>query len=142
MDGAPLSIGIDNMVNDFLSKLTSHDSISPDSLLTAYITIAQDMLGLMDVHTRAVPDFMPTMSQAIRYVGKSFSCSKADPAYKPPPLYVAFLTCAKMIPWISSALFIAFSLRLRSLARILSAQTMWLLFLGHGSFKSARDQIK
>ena len=59
-----LSIGMDNMVNDFLAWLTSRDSVPLDSLLIAYISIAQGGLGLMHAHTRAVSDFVLTMSQA------------------------------------------------------------------------------
>ena len=57
-------VSIVNMVNDSLTKLTSRNSIPPDSLsiLIAYIDIAQGGLGPMDAHTRAVPDFVLTVS--------------------------------------------------------------------------------
>ena len=61
-----LSIGIGNMVNDFLAKLMFRDSIPPDSLLIAYIAITQGELGLMNAHTRAVLDFVLTMRQDTR----------------------------------------------------------------------------
>ena len=60
------------MVQSFLSKLTQLQSIEPDSLLIAYVTIAQGGLGLMDPSTRAIPDLVLTMSQAIRHAEQGF----------------------------------------------------------------------
>ena len=79
-----LAFGIDNMVERFLSKLTCHDSIPLDPVLIAYIDIAQGALGIMDAHTRTVPDFVPTMSQDIRYADKGFPFSKTEPTYHLP----------------------------------------------------------
>ena len=64
---SPLSKGIDAMVEGFIAKLTGRTSVPADSLLIAYITIAQGGLGFMDPFTRAVPDFVLTMSRAARY---------------------------------------------------------------------------
>ena len=61
----PLSVGIDGMVNNFLSELTCRDLILLDSLLIAYIAISQGGLGLMDAHTRAMYNFVLTMSHAV-----------------------------------------------------------------------------
>ena len=72
------------MVDSFLSKLTCHNSIPLDSLLMAYIAIIQGGLGLMDTHTRAVPDFVLTMSQAIWYAEKVFSFSETELTYHLP----------------------------------------------------------
>ena len=41
----PLSMGIDSMVNSFLTHLTCRTFIPQDSLLIAYMTIAQGALG-------------------------------------------------------------------------------------------------
>ena len=60
------------MVEHVLAKLTNRTSLEVDSLLISYITIAQGGLGLMDAFTRAVPDFVITMSQSIRYAEKGF----------------------------------------------------------------------
>ena len=80
----PLSIVIDNTVDSFFSKLTCRNSTPLDYLLVAYFSIAQGGLGLMDAHTRAVSDFLPTMSQAIRYAKKGFSFSQSEPVYHLP----------------------------------------------------------
>ncbi|KAL7532099.1 hypothetical protein ACHAWF_004011 [Thalassiosira exigua] len=64
---SPLSKSIDAMAEGFIAKLTGRSSIPADSLLIAYITIAQGGLGFMDPFTRAVPDFVLTMSRAARY---------------------------------------------------------------------------
>ena len=43
----PLAVGIDDMVESFLARLTKRSSIPIDSMLIAYISIAQGGLGLM-----------------------------------------------------------------------------------------------
>ena len=79
-----LAIGIDNMVDYFLSRITARDSIPFTSRLIAYITIAQGGLGLMDAHTRAIPDFVLTMSQSIRYASHGFAFSANESNYMLP----------------------------------------------------------
>ena len=73
------------MVSSFLSKLTQRQSIDTDSLLIAYVTIAQGGLGLMDASTRAIPDLVLTMSQAVRHAEQGFFCKAKEPAYRLPP---------------------------------------------------------
>ena len=81
----PLATGINSMVSSFLSKLTQRQSIDTDSLLIAYVTIAQGGLGLMDASTRAIPDLVLTMSQAVRHAEQGFFCKAKEPAYRLPP---------------------------------------------------------
>jgi hypothetical protein len=68
----PLAHRIHSMAKNFLSKLTNNNSIPETSMLIAYITISQGGLGLMDAHTRAIPDFVVTMCSAIRAATSGF----------------------------------------------------------------------
>ena len=63
----PLAHGINEMVRNFLASISGVAAIPDTALRIAYIAIAHGGLGLMDAHTRAVPDFVLTMTQAIRY---------------------------------------------------------------------------
>ena len=81
----PLSIGIDDMVESFLSRLTCRDSIPLDSLLVAYNVIAQCGLEIVDAHIRMVLDFVLTINQAIRYAEKEIFLQ--DRASVPPPCH-------------------------------------------------------
>jgi hypothetical protein len=48
-------------------------------MLIAFISIAHGGLGLMDPHTRAIPDFMLTMSSAVRAATHGFHMGKGEP---------------------------------------------------------------
>ena len=65
----------------------------------------------MDAHTIAVPDFMLTMSQVIRYAEEGFSFSKKDPAYKLPATLCGLFHMRKNDTSDFLALFIACSRR-------------------------------
>ena len=52
----PLASRIHHMVHKFLCQLTHTTNIPEESLLIAYIGVAQGGLGFMDPHTRAIPD--------------------------------------------------------------------------------------
>ena len=80
----PLSCRIDQLVNSFLSKLTQREQVPLESLLIAYITIAQGGLGFMDPFTRAIPDFVITMSHAIHFAEKGVSLTRSDEPIKLP----------------------------------------------------------
>ena len=62
----PLFLGISSILESFLSRLAQRSSIPHSALLIVFVTIAQCDLGLMDPSTRAVQDFVLTMSQATR----------------------------------------------------------------------------
>ncbi len=47
----PLSVGIDQMVEASLAKLTQRSFLEANSLLIAYLSIAQGRLGLMDAYS-------------------------------------------------------------------------------------------
>jgi hypothetical protein len=68
----PLAYHIHSIAKNFLSRLTNNASIPETSMLIAYITISQGGLGLMDAHTRAIPDFVVTMYSAIRAATSGF----------------------------------------------------------------------
>ena len=137
-----ISIGIDNMVESFLSKLTCRDSVPLDLLIITYIAIAQGGLGLMDAHTRAVPDFVLTMSQAIWYAEKGPSFSKTEPMYHLPTT-LCDLFCLRTND--TSGLLRPFYRLLPDLALVgthIKCTDPVAFFLKHGSFNSARDIIK
>jgi len=81
-------VGIDAMANSFLAKLAQWHSIPTDSMLIAYISITQGGLGLMDASSRAFPNFVLTMCQAIRY-GEW----RASPSMPRTPLQAPLLPC-------------------------------------------------
>ena len=81
----PLACRIDTMVNSFISRLAQRDNIPTFSLLIAYISIAQGGLGLMDPFTRAIPDFVLTMSHATRYADRGIQLSRSEASIKLPP---------------------------------------------------------
>ncbi|KAL7533492.1 hypothetical protein ACHAXR_005267, partial [Thalassiosira sp. AJA248-18] len=80
----PLAVGIDEMANAFLSKLTQHATIPHTSLLIAYISIAQGGLGMMDAMSRAIPDFVLTMAHATRFAKFGISFDDDKPSLKLP----------------------------------------------------------
>eukprot|EP00956_Cyclotella_meneghiniana_P036649 scaffold128476_cov23-Cyclotella_meneghiniana.AAC.1 len=75
----PLAEGIHNLASDFLARLTNSPSIPSTSMLIAYISIAQGGLGLLDPHTRAIPDFIITMASAIRAATNGFQVDRDEP---------------------------------------------------------------
>lgn len=75
----PLVIGINEMVHDFIAHLCHRTSIPSESLHIAYLTIAQGGLILMDSHSRAISDFVLTMSRVIQYAERGIPCSASRP---------------------------------------------------------------
>ena len=138
----PLSVGIDTMVGDFLARLTQRPSIPLDSQLIAYMTIAMGGLGLMDASSRAIPDFIITMSQAIRYAEQGFSFDKVNPPYHL-PVGLASLFTGHGNP--GSPLLARFYRLLPDVSPIGAPKQCpdpYDYFLKHGSFKSMRDRLK
>ena len=75
----PLALQIDAMAKNFLARLTNVESISDSSMLIAYIAVAHGGLGFMDPFTRAIPDFVVTMTGAIRAAQNGFYMGKDAP---------------------------------------------------------------
>ena len=138
----PLATGISSMVESFLSKLTQRQSIPLASLLIAYITVSQGGLGMMDAATRAIPDFVITMSQAICYAEVSFTFNKdKTPLTLPTSLSNLFSTTNNQ----SSTFLRNFYQLLPTLALVGSPSKCpdpIDFFLRQGSFKSMCDRVK
>ena len=97
---SPLSVGVDQMVEASLAKLTQRSSLNADSLLIAYLSIAQGELGLMDAYSRAIPNLVITMSQSIRYAQEGFSFShSAMPHLLPTSLSALFNAASNPPPF-------------------------------------------
>ena len=138
----PLSVGIDSMVNSFLARLTCRTSIPQDSLMIAYMTIAQGGLGLMDASTRAIPDFVLTMSQAIRHAEEGFSFGSHTTPYRLPTTLTNLFN-GTLNP---TSIFLKHFYRLLpDITRVGAPQQCpdpIDYFVKNGSFNSARDRLK
>ena len=96
----------------------------------------------MDAHTRAVPDLVLTMSQAIRYAEKGFSFSKLEPTYHLP---TTLCNLFRMHTNATSGFLRTFYCLLPEMALVVTHAKCTdpvAFFLEHGSFKSAHDRIK
>jgi hypothetical protein len=81
----PLATSIDSMANSFLSKLIDELSLPLHSMLIAYIPLNQGGLGLLDAATRAIPDFVLTMTSAYRYACDGITLGQDTPSVLLPP---------------------------------------------------------
>ena len=109
----PLAQRINSMAERFLSRITNMLELPPTSMLLAYITLAQGGLGMMDPHTRAIPDFVITMSSAIRAATHGFYmgadrppiplpaslASHFDPSHNPSDILLRY---HRLVPTIAS----------------------------------------
>ena len=130
------------MVESFLARLTKRSSIPIDSMLLAYISIAQGGLGLMDAYTRAVPDMVLSMSQSIRYADHGFSFTKKEPPFRLHPTHSALFST---ITNPSSHFLRTFYQVLGDVALAgthVDCADPVEFFLSKGSFNSARDRLK
>ena len=81
----PLATNIDSMANSFLAKLIDEPSLPLHSMLIAYIPQNQGGLGLLDAATRAIPDFVLTMTSAYRYATDGITLGRDTPPVLLPP---------------------------------------------------------
>jgi hypothetical protein len=104
--------------------------------------IAQGGLGLMDASTRAIPDFVLTMSQAIRHAEEGFSFGSHTTPYRLPPTLTNLFN-GTLNP---TSIFLKHFFRLLpDIARVGAPQQCpdpIDYFVKNGSFKSARDRLK
>ena len=114
----------------------------PDSLLIAYIAIAQGGLGLMDAHTRAVPNFVLTMSQAIRHAEKGFSSSKTEPTYHLPATLCDIFRLTKNTTSSFLRTFYQLLPEVEFAGTHAKCTDPMAFFIEHSSFSSARNRIK
>jgi hypothetical protein len=138
----PLAHRIHSMAKNFLSRLTNNSSIPTTSMLIAYITVAQGGLGLMDPHTRAIPDFVVTMCSAIRAATTGFYMGANE---KPIHLPVSLSNHFSNIHNLSSPIlhrFYKFLPQLAARATPDGVQDPISHFVLHTSTKSARDRIR
>ncbi|KAL7531480.1 hypothetical protein ACHAXR_004065, partial [Thalassiosira sp. AJA248-18] len=138
----PLAVGIDEMANNFLAKLTQHESIPHTSLLIAYISVAQGGLGMMDAMSRAIPDFLLTMAHATRFAkyGISFDDDKA-PLQLPRSLGDLFCRSVNVdSKFLENYDALAVEVAVPCAPKRCTDQLDYLE--KHGLFKSARDRLK
>ena len=82
----PLASRIHNMAKSFLATLTNTPSIPETSMAIAYISLAHGGLGLMDPHSRAIPDFVVTMASAVKSASAGFYMGKRRRPHPPAPI--------------------------------------------------------
>ncbi len=129
------------MVEASLAKLTQCSSLNPDSLLIAYLSIAQGGLGLMDAYSRAIPDLVITMSQSICYAREGFSFSHSAMPHLLPTSLSALFNAAS---YPTSIFMTTFNCLLPDVC-VIGAPPSCVnpieYFLKRGSLKSARNRI-
>ena len=137
----PLVEGIGKMTERFLSRLTQRASIPLSSLTIAHMTIAQGGLAMMDAATRAIPDFILTMSQAVRIAEQGVALSKTHSHKLAPSLCALFRTRTNQ----GSTFLKRFYTLLPAVALVAAPKQSpdpLDYLLKNGPFKSARDRLR
>jgi hypothetical protein len=68
----PLTSNIDDIISTFLTTLTNQPTIPPSAILISQLGLASGGLGILCPRTRAAPDFVMTMTAAIRNAQQGF----------------------------------------------------------------------
>ncbi|KAL7531115.1 hypothetical protein ACHAWF_003634, partial [Thalassiosira exigua] len=139
---SPLSESIDTMADGFIAKLTGRSSIPADSLLIAYITIAQGGLGFMDPFTRAVPDFVLTMSRAARYAEHGVRLGRGEDNVRLPNSFSRLFSLSHNRDSRILTSFYSLLGDVGGLATTKECPDTLDYFLRRGSLRSARDRLR
>jgi len=67
----PLALSVDGQITSFLGDLTGRE-IPQTSLFLSQISLAHGGLGLLNASARAIPDFVLTMTMAMRHASQGF----------------------------------------------------------------------
>ena len=77
--GGPLVEGIDSIIHDFLATITSQQQLPSHAIIIANISVGLGGLGILNASHRAAPDFVFTMTSAMRYANEGFVFNKDIP---------------------------------------------------------------
>ena len=78
----PLTTATDDTISSFLASLTGRESIPKHALLISQLSVGMGRLGILYPSRRAVPDFVITMTAAMRMAGQGFQFNKdLEPLY-------------------------------------------------------------
>ena len=69
----PLTSDIENIISTFLASLLNQPTIPPSTILISQLGLASGGLGILSPRTRAVPDFVITMTTATRNAKHGFN---------------------------------------------------------------------
>ena len=75
----PLSKSIDSIIHNFLATLTSQQQLPSHAIIIANISVGLGGLGILNASHRAAPDFVFTMTSAMRYATNGFLFNKDIP---------------------------------------------------------------
>jgi len=67
-----LTANTDPQISSFLGQLTNQH-IAPATLMLSQISVAHGGLGLLNTSSRAIPDFVLTMTMAMRHASQGFT---------------------------------------------------------------------
>ncbi|KAL7543814.1 hypothetical protein ACHAWF_011480 [Thalassiosira exigua] len=136
---SPLSKSINVMAEGFIAKLVGRSSLPADSLLIAYITIAQGDLGFMDPFNHVVPDFVLTMSQVARYAENGIRLGRGEDNIRLPASFSRLFSLSHNRDSRILTSFYSLLVDVGGLTTTTKCPATLDYFLRHSSLKSATD---